>query len=144
MHDEHEHHEDGQENFEPTDAHVGPILALGAILVVGTAVSFFAGYILLKYSTERAPATAYEPSPLITERQTWQPDNGVRLQIDLASDFHEYERTASPVPHSYGVLSEEPEIYHFPVEVAIDYIADHGFPEFKPFGDGSLEADPGN
>lgn len=139
MHDEHHDKPIGDTNYEPTDAHVMPLLIVGGILVVGTALSFLAGYILLKYSTERPAATAFVPSPLDTEPQPWETAGGVRLQKEPTIELQEYLHAEMPAVTTYGVISEQPEIYYFPVERAIDYVAEHGLPDFKPFGDGSLE-----
>lgn len=140
MHDPHHNKPIGDTNYEPSDAHVMPILVLGAILVVGTAASFLAGYILLKYSTERPSASNFVPSPLDTERQPWATAGGVRLQEDPVLAWNEYFSTKSTDPHRYGVVSDQPEIYHFPVEQAIEFVAANGLPVFVPFGDGSIEA----
>jgi hypothetical protein len=139
MHDDHHEHPAGDTNFEPTDAHVMPLLVIGAILVVGTAASFLIGYLLLKYSTERPASSAFVNSPLDTGRQPWNTVGGVRLQQDPTIDLQKYLHAEYQTPHTYGVISDEPEIYHFPVERAIDIVVAGGLPEFKPFGDGSLD-----
>lgn len=136
-----EHHDSssvGDTNYEPTDAHVTPLLVIGAVLVVGTAASFLVGYLLLKYSTERPSASAFVPSPLGVEREPWD-TAGVRLQSDPPLAFQDYLHAEFPAAHKHGIISDQPEIYHFPVEKAIDYVVSNGLPEFEPFGDGSLE-----
>lgn len=138
MHDEHHDKPVGDTNYEPTDAHVTPLLVVGAILVVGTALTFLVGYLLLKYSTQRPAASNFVTSPLDVEREPWD-TAGVRLQVDPVLSFQEYVHEELPAVTEFGVISDQPEIYHFPVEVAIDYVAENGLPEFKPFGDGSLE-----
>lgn len=139
MHDDHGHdHPITDGNFEPSDAHVAPVLAIGIVLVLVTVASFVAGYILLKYSNERSAMTAFEPSPLVSDRQEWESGN-VRLQVNLRGDLERHQAATKPGLTTYDVLSESPEIYRFPVELAIEHVADHGLPEFKPFGDGSLE-----
>lgn len=137
MHDEHQHRPVGDTNYEPTDAHVLPLVIVGALLAAVTAVAFLVGYFMLKYSTARPAATDYVASPLDPGRQPW--DTDLRLQDAPQVDLQEYVRTELPALHEYGVISDQPEIYHFPIDVAIDYVVDHGLPEFEPFGDGSLE-----
>ena len=139
MHDDPHHAPAGDSNYEPTDAHVMPLLVIGAILVIGTAVSFFFGYFFIKYSTARPAMSTHEVSPLNPGRQPWQTPGGVRLQKDPEADLKKYLAEKSSAPDTYGVVSDEPEIYHFPVERAIEIVAENGLPQFKPFGDGSLE-----
>lgn len=142
MHKDHGHEHErpvGDSNYEPTDAHVAPMLIVGAFLVIVTAAAFLVGYFLLKYSTERPAASAFVKSPLDEERRSWDSLGGIRLQPDPVIAMNEFRAEHQPALHEYGVISDLPEIYHFPIEEAIEYVAEHGLPQFRPFGDGSLE-----
>lgn len=118
--------------YEISDANAPAIAAAGAALALVTALCFLAGYVILKYSTEREAASAYEPSPLVMEHAEWNQD--IRLQNDPEADFDRYFAEMAPAVHRYGVVSDNPEIYHFPIEDAIGYVAENGLPTFNPSG----------
>lgn len=118
----------GQEKYEVTDAHVKGILVTGVVLMLTAAAAFVIGYWLLGWSGERPAATDFRPSPLGEEAGQWE--FNTRLQDDPAAVLTELKARQTALLHSGGVISELPEILHIPIEVAIDLVAENGFPKF--------------
>lgn len=131
MPDANEHSTDNAK-YEPTDVSISLALIIAVILVVSTALAFLAGYFALGAARAKPAATDFEPSPLVEPRQDFA--QGPRLQKDPRDELNAHLAETRPALNQYGVVSENPEIYHFPIEDAIDHIAEHGLPEFTPLG----------
>lgn len=119
-------------SYEMTDANAVGIVAVGVVLFGFVACTAFIGYYVLGWSTAARPAmTDYEKSPLASEHEAWATD--VRLQSHLAVDFHTFESSTGAILDQYGTVSESPEVYHIPIETAMEIIAHNGkLPIFKP------------
>lgn len=125
----------GQEKYELSDAHVKGILITGVVLSVTVAAAFVIGYWLMDWSAGRPAWTDFRPSPLGEQAGQWEFDT--RLQVDPASVFTDLKAHQTALLNTGGVVSDLPEILHIPIEVAIDLVAENGFPKFVSPVEGS-------
>lgn len=118
--------------YEMTDANAVGIVVSGVFLFGFVAVTAFVGYYVLGWSTVDRPAmTDYEKSPLAAQHERWTTD--ARLQSDLAADLHAFQSSSGSILNEYGTVSESPEVYHIPIETAMEIIVHNGkLPTFKP------------
>ncbi len=117
--------------YELTDIHVKVILWSGVGLVIMTFVAFVVSVFFIKYLAAAGSMSDYEPSPLAGENQEWDLD--VRLQPNPPAALAEHRKGQSYASTTYGIVSEEPEIYHIPIETAMDIVAKDGLPTFTAF-----------
>ena len=118
--------------YEMTDASAVGIVIVGITLFGFCAITSIVLYFVLGWSTVDRPAmTDYEKSPLAGEHETWTTD--ARLQVDLAAELDEYQSSAGSQLDRYGTVSESPEVYHIPIEIAMEIIVHSGkLPTFTP------------
>ena len=122
------------QKYEVTDAHVKGILIVGLVLTITAASSFLLGVVIMKWAHAQDAATNFEASPLAGEFQNWTAD--VRLQDDPRAELDRFRSEQEHVVNSGGILSEEPLVYRIPVDAALEIVAEHGFPDFKPAATG--------
>ena len=84
----------------------------------------------MKWANAQDAATDFEASPLAGEYQNWTAD--VRLQDDPGAALARVRAEQEHIVNSGGILSEEPLVYRIPVDAALEIVAEHGFPDFKP------------
>jgi len=121
----------GGEKYEMSDASAKGIVMTGIVLAVIVVGSGVLGNFALQATQDRPAMSDYEKSPLAGEHEEWS--EGVRLQSDPAASLRVHLTEQSLAADSYGKVSEDPLIYHIPVDTAIDIIVHEGkFPEFKP------------
>lgn len=125
MHDAHAPDEKG---YELSDVQTKIILWFGIGTVVLSAFGFFASVFIVKYLNARDPLTEYEMSPMATEHQDWVTD--FRLQPDPPGALDRHDAEQAHRSASFGVVDQDLEIYHIPVETAMDIVAERGLPKF--------------
>lgn len=129
----HSNDDTGKNKYEMTDANAKGIVVVGIVLTVIAVLSGIFGLIVTRWSTTRPAMTEYERSPLAPDHDAWPAVT--RLQSDPGEELAEHFAEQDAVARSYGTVSEEPEVYRIPVDVAMDIIAHNGtFPEFKALG----------
>ena len=117
--------------YELSDVQIKVILWSGVGLVIMTFAAFVVSVFFIKYLAAGGSMSEYEVSPLAGENQEW--DLKVRLQPNPPAALAEHREGQNYASTTYGTVSEEPEIYHIPIETAMDIVAKYGLPTFTAF-----------
>lgn len=120
------------DKYELTDWPLKPVLITGVILSATTLVAFAIGYVIMQGFGARDAMTDFTVSPMADGDGKWTTQT--RLQDapwDTLDDFREEQTHARS---SYGIVSEEPEIYRIPVAVAMEIVAEKGLVKIDAVG----------
>ena len=117
--------------YELSDVQIKVILWSGVGAVIMTFVAFVVSVFFIKYLAAAGSMSEYEASPLAGENQEWDLD--VRLQPNPPAALAEHREGQNYASTTDGTLSEEPEMYHIPIETAMDIVAKNGLPTFTAF-----------
>ena len=128
MHDEQTSKEEG---YELSDVQIKYILISGVGVVLMTFTAFVVSVFFIKYLDARGATTDFVESPLAADAQEWDID--VRLQADPPAAQRAHESDQRYRATTFGTVSQEPEIYHIPLEIALDIVAENGLPTFTSF-----------
>ncbi len=124
-----EHDTGGDATYELTDVKAKMAVIGGIACCVLCAFSFLVGYFVMKYFTSgRDDMSEFVVSPLAGESQ-WETD--IRLQVNLPEDYAEHKRVQERSLTEYDVISESPDIFQVPIEVAIEWVAEEGLPTIE-------------
>lgn len=129
MHDD--EHAPEEKGYELSDVQVKVILFSGVGVVLMTFAAFVISVFFIKYLNARGASTDYVESPLAAEAQDWDLD--VRLQTDPPAAQRAHKSDQRYRATTYGTVSQEPEIYHIPIETAMDIVVESGLPAFVTF-----------
>ena len=134
MHD-HEHGTPEQKGYEVSDVQVKVILVAGLAIVMLTAVAYVVGTFATKYFRAQPPIGNYNPTPVALEEQSKPWNLPTRLQVDPPRALLEFRAEQKQAANSFGVVSDQPEIYKIPVETAMKIVAEKGLPKFPKVPD---------
>jgi hypothetical protein len=128
MHKPSTHVPNPDDGYEVTDVNVKYILVAGIAMVVFTLISFAVSLVYGKVlnSDTHGNLSKYEPSELAGEHNEWT--SGVRLQPNPAAELAEHNAEQHLATSTFGTVSESPEIYHIPIDKALEHVAEHGLP----------------
>ncbi len=127
---EHGHGTPEQKGYEVSDVQVKVILIAGLGIVIMTAVSYLVGTFAVKYFRAQPAIGSYAPTPVALEEQGKPWNLPTRLQVDPPRALVEFRAEQTQTANSFGVVSQEPEIYKIPVETAMKIVAEKGLPKF--------------
>ncbi len=85
----------------------------------------------MKFFNAQDPITDYRATPVAQEGAMQQFPAATRLQVDPPRALEQRLEDMDYVSRTYGVVSEEPEIYRIPIEEAINIVAENGLPTFQ-------------
>lgn len=125
-------HEAEQQGYELTDIQIKVVLWFGVSIVVLTFLGYIVSIFFVKYFNAQPPISDYVATPVARETVTQQFPAGTRLQVDPPAALDQRLEDMEYVATTFGVVSEEPEIYRIPVEEAMEIVANEGLPVFKP------------
>jgi len=132
---EHGHQSSSDTGYELSDIQVKAIVLSGVAVVILTAGAYLFGIFFAKYFVARDPITRYEQLPVAEESGPMTYPTGPRLQVEPERALTQLEERQRRMAQEYAVLSDSPEIYRIPVEVAIDLVAESGMPAFAPLAE---------
>ncbi len=127
---EHGHGTPEQKGYEVSDVQVKTLLYAGLGVVIMTAVAYVVGTFTTKYFRAQPAIGDYRATPVALEEQDKPWDLPTRLQVDLPGALVEFRAEQNQAANSFGVVSEQPEIYRIPVETAMKIVAEKGLPKF--------------
>lgn len=131
MHEDTGHHVTSeQKGYEVTDIQVKWVLWAGVGLVVLTFIGYIAGTFTARFFRAQPAIGDYRATPVALEQGGHDWNLPTRLQVDPPRAQHEFEATQVNAASSFGVVSDEPEIYRIPVEAAMKIVAERGLPVF--------------
>lgn len=116
--------------YELSDIQIKAIIFSGVAVVILTAGAYFFGIFFAKYFNAREPITTYEQLPVAETAGPEPFPTGTRLQVDSPRALAELKAEQAQVSEEYAVISDTPEIYRIPVDVAVDLVAEQGLPTF--------------
>ena len=123
-----------EQGYEVSDVSAKGLLITGVVMVIATAISFVFSIVVANMFMhgERGRLSDTEISPLIAETDTRNNEwvTGTRLQVDLGAELGAEKAKALHGLTTYGTVSDAPEIYHIPIDVAIDLVVENGLPKF--------------
>ena len=120
------------DKYEHTDWQLKLVLVTGVVLTGVTLLAFAAGYVIMQGFGARPAMTEFRPSPMADEDGKWTTE--MRLQDAPWDAFDEFQEEQTHTHTSYGIVSEEPEIYRIPVEVAMEIVAEKGLVKIDAIG----------
>lgn len=124
-------HSAEQKGYELSDVQIKVVLWFGVTIVFLTFVGYFVSIFFVKYFQSRPPITEYTATPLAQQGLAEQFPPGVRLQVNPPAALQQRLEEMSYVSDTFGVVSQEPEIYRIPVDTAMDIVVKNGLPTFK-------------
>jgi len=127
---EHGHGTPEQKGYEVTDVQVKLILVAGVAIVIMTAFGYLVGTFTTKYFRAQPAIGNYSPTPVALEEHGKPWNLTTRLQVDPPRALIEFKAEQTQAANSFGVVSQEPEIYKIPVETAMKIVAERGLPKF--------------
>lgn len=126
------------DKYEHSDWHLKLVLVTGVGMVIVTLLAFALGYVILKGFDARPAMTDFVPSPMAEEHSEWTED--LRLQEFPWDAYDVLKEKQSHDVDSYGIVSESPEIYQIPIEVAMEIVAEDGLVKIDAVGSPTGEA----
>lgn len=127
---DHGHGASANQGYEPSDIQLRIVVWSGVAVVVMTFVAYIVSTFVVRYVNAQPAISDYQPTPMAIEQRSLPFAEGVRLQVDVASALRDVRTEQHEAATTYGVVSDQPEIFRIPVETAMDIVAERGLPAF--------------
>jgi len=124
------HGASGNQGYEPTDIQLKVVAWFGVAVVILTFAGYIVGTFVTRYVNAQPPISDVTLAPIATESLNEPFAPGVRLQVDSPSAKAAFRAEQDHVATTFGVVSDQPEIYRIPVNTAMDIVAERGLPQF--------------
>ena len=131
MHEPDDHAPSGNQGYEPTDIQLRIIAYSGVAVVLMTLIAYIFSTFVVRFVNAQPPISEFEPTPMAIEGRSQPFASGVRLQVAAPEAMQGFRAEQYEAATTFGVVSDEPEIFRIPVDTAMDIVAERGLPEFS-------------
>ena len=113
--------------YESRDIDFPKLIAIGIVLLIGTALSMVVAALVFTYLAGKEAGTQPPPSSLTAVTTPTQPPEP-RLQVTPVADLKEYRAKQEEMLTTYGWVDRKAGFVRIPIDRAIDIVAQRGLP----------------